>query len=130
MSSSDPFNQVLSGFQGSAIPWGFTVQDSEGAPMDVSGWVVMYTVKKNYTDTDDNSVYLKDVTMPDGSIDGKLGGETPDNITQKMPVGAYPFDVRVITLTSPEPQMLYAGKQVILKTVGTRIVPNFTWSPP
>ena len=45
-----------------------------------------------------------------------------------------PFDVRVITLTSPEPQMMMAGTIAINRTVGTRIVPNtgsnIIWTPP
>lgn len=179
---NNPFNVILPGWVGSAVPWSLIVSNPvdlttlaawgsgitytaiapasvvlyQGAawqavapvlgeapgvvpghwvvvtstPIDVSGWVRMFTVKRFYTDPDSAAVYINDITMPGGSINGVLAGELPDEITQTLSPASYPFDVRVITLTSSEPQMMMAGQIVIANTVGTRIVPNFTWTPP
>ena len=126
---NDPFNQTLVGWQGSAVPWSLTVQNPDASPIDVSGWTVMYTVKAKYSDPDSAAVFLHDFTMPSGSTTGVIGDEVPDTITQNLSPGTYLFDIRIISLTSPEPQVIMAGQVVINKTVGTRLVPNFTWTP-
>jgi hypothetical protein len=129
-SPNDPFSQTLVGWQGSAIPWSLTVQNPDTTPIDVSGWVVMFTVKSKYSDPDSAAIFLHDFTMPAESTTGVIGDEVPDTITQNLGPGSLPFDIRVVTLTSSEPQMLMAGQIIINKTVGTRLVPNFAWTPP
>jgi hypothetical protein len=123
MSTTDPFNVFLQGWQGDPLPWQITALNSDQSPRDVSLWIVMFTVKKNYTDTDDQAVYRLDVQMPAASTTGILSGELPDTVTQTMPVASFPFDVRVILPSTSKPQRIIAGKIGIGKSVGTRIVP-------
>jgi hypothetical protein len=124
MANDDPFNQILSGWQGDPLPWQVTALQSDGVtPMDVSLWIVMFTVKANYTDTDDQAIYRYDVQMPAASTAGVLSGELPDTVTQTMAPASYKFDVRVIIPPSSKPQRIYAGQIAIGKSVGTRITP-------
>ena len=64
MSTTDPFNVFLQGWQGDPLPWTVMALNSDQSSRDVSLWIVMFTVKKNYTDTDDQAVYKRDVQMP------------------------------------------------------------------
>jgi hypothetical protein len=64
MSTTDPFNLLLQGWQGDPLPWQITALNSDQSPRDVSLWVVMFTVKRNYGDTDAQAVYRYDVQMP------------------------------------------------------------------
>jgi hypothetical protein len=62
--NSDSFNVFLQGWQGDPLKWQITALNSDQSPRDVSLWIVMFTVKRNYTDTDDQAVYKRDVQMP------------------------------------------------------------------
>jgi hypothetical protein len=136
--SSNPLAYNLTGWQGARVPWGFVVADPStedptlpGTPIDVSGWVIMFTVKRFYTDPDSAAVYYKDFTMPAGSTSGLISGEMPDIASALLSPGCYPYDVRAIVPPDTEPQMLMAGQIVIGNTAGTRTVPNFTpWTIP
>jgi len=185
-SNQSPFNVILPGWVGSAVPWSLIVSNPidlttlaawdpavtytgtspasivlyqsaawqavapvlaeapgtvaghwipvTSTPIDVSGWTVMFTVKNSYLDPDSSAIYIHDFLMPSGSANGVIGDELPDLYTQLIKGGStLLFDVRVVTLTSPEPQMMMAGTIPIANTVGRRIVPNFTtpvWTPP
>jgi hypothetical protein len=136
--SSNPLAYNLIGWQGARVPWAFTVanpSDSDptepGTPIDVSGWVIMFTVKRFYSDPDSAAVYYRDFTMPAGSVNGLISGEMVDEASELLTPGNYPYDVRAIVPPDTEPQMLMAGQIVIGNTAGTRTVPNFVaWTPP
>ncbi len=124
MSNTDPFNQVIQGWQGDPVPWQITALQSDGVtPRDVSLWVVMFTVKKNYTDSDDQAVYRYDVKLPASTTNGILSGVLPNTVTDTMQPASYPFDVRVVIPPSTAPQRIYAGKIAIGKGVGLRLTP-------
>lgn len=134
--ANDPYNIVLTGWIGTPITWSVTVTAPSvddpslpGAPIDVSGFVAMFTLKTAYTDPDSAALYINDQTLPSGSTTGVISGEIPDSITETLEPSSYLFDLRIISTTSSEPQMLMAGKVQIRKTVGRRLTPNFTWTP-
>lgn len=126
--SNDPFNQVLNGWVGSAVAWSFIVQNNDGSPTDVSGWTIMFTVKKSFADTDLGALYVKDWIMGSG-VDGTIGGELPDDYTHQAGPGTLQFDVRIKPQPGDEPQMYYRGIIILGKTAGTRVTPMFDWTP-
>jgi hypothetical protein len=127
----DPFNIVLTGWQGVPVPYAITVwttapaaDGSGGVARDISNWIFMYTLKRSYSDTDDQAVYKKDWQVAPGTINGKQNFEVPDSITQNMQPNTYVWDLKTILPgTSGEPQMLLAGTLGMRKTVGQRITP-------
>lgn len=135
---NNPLAYNLIGWQGSAVSWAFTVAEPSlsdptqpGAVIDVSGWVIMFTVKRFYSDPDSAAVYYRDFTMAEGSIDGIISGELPDTASILLSPFNYPYDVRAIIPPDTEPQMLLAGQIIIGNTVGTRSTPNLIpWAPP
>lgn len=130
---TDPFHLTLTGWRGSPVVWSVIVSNPNeetptlpGTPIDVSGWVTMFTVKRSYDDTDAQAVYKRDKLWPTGSTDGALNGELPAAITDDLFPSSYPFDVRVIKVTGGEPEMLLTGTIEIQQTVGTRQVPDLS----
>jgi hypothetical protein len=130
-----PFSIVKPGWQGVPVVFIITIwatapatDGTGGVPEDISGWIFMLTVKKNYTDLDSAALYLTDWKVADGAgTSGTQTFEVPAEITsQKMPPGNYPVDFKAIRKTNTEPEMVLSGKIVIGKTVGTRAVPQLT----
>ena len=127
----DPFNIVLTGWQGVPVPYAITVwttapaaDGSGGVARDISNWIFMYTLKRSYSETDDQAVYKKDWQVAPGATNGQQAFEVPDSITQNMQPNTYVWDLKTILPgTSSEPQMLLAGTLGMRKTVGQRITP-------
>ncbi len=130
--TSNPTQVQLPGWRGTAISFGGTywltapVGETPGVPENITGWVFMFTVKKAYTDSDNQAVYKKDWTI--GGTDGPNGvwfQEIPDTTTKTMPGGTYYWDIHVIEIEGAEPLFFMGGTVVILDTVTQRIVPSF-----
>jgi hypothetical protein len=130
---ADPANVQLSGKIGCPvkIPLQFWLTQpgptgSGGVPQDISGWVFMLTIKRFVTDSDAAAVYSKDWLMAAGSTGGATSQELPASVTQNQRPGALVFDVKTITLTSPEPQFVMGGTITLELTPTQRITPNLT----
>lgn len=54
-----------------------------GVPVDITGWKVWFTVKRNFPDADNNAVYQANST--DGSGDVTITSSTQGKVTVRMP---------------------------------------------
>jgi hypothetical protein len=131
--TQSPFSIVKQGWQGVPVVFTITIwatmpatDGTGGVPEDISEWVFMLTVKKNYTDPDTDAVYLNDWKIaPGAGLSGTQTFEVPAEITAtKMSAASFPVDLKAIRKGNTEPEMVISGKIVIGKTVGIRATPQ------
>ena len=138
MTTQDPFNLVRTAYQGQPIryagvvwqvppvyaPDGVTVL-TPGVPMDLSGWVLMFTMKRFVTDPDSAAVFLLDWKIVTGT-DGAFAWEVPDTVTAGLEPRGFPWDTRAIRAAGLDPEPFLAGTNVIKASVTRRLTPNLT----
>jgi hypothetical protein len=127
---SDPTNVKLTGWVGCPVRiplqfWAALPDDTGagGVPEDISGWILMLTVKRFLTDSDHAAVYAKDWQIGAGAS-GATAQEIPAALTADQPAGDLHFDVKAITPTNPEPQFVMGGVITLQMTATLRIAPN------
>lgn len=65
-------------------------------PFNIIGGKFYFTIKRDYTDSDDNAVIqITQSDLPDG-ISGKAEIVLPSTQTRAIPVGKYVYDIRFI----------------------------------
>lgn len=67
---------------------------SGGVAVDVSDYKIMFTVKENYTDSDEDAKIVKDLSVDDGTT-GIVNLELEPDDT-KIPVAKYYYDLQVV----------------------------------
>lgn len=72
-----------------------TVTDAAGAAVNITGWSVRFTVKKNVTDTDAQAIINKLVTVHENPTGGITNIVINGADTDTAAVGNYAFDLRV-----------------------------------
>lgn len=88
-------SQSLSGlYRGDTLTLSLSFKDSAGDPLDITGWKLYLTIKKNITDTDDDAV----VSMEEDTHSDPTGGITsfkvPAADTHDL-LGRHYYDIQV-----------------------------------
>lgn len=97
-----------------------TFTDINGDPIDLTGGIVFFTVKKHKIDTDDDALIVKDIEAADidnpedGIVILTLSAEETD-----IPVGDYYFDVQLKT-NEDKISSTYAGRFLVAQDITIR----------
>lgn len=94
-------------------------KDENGAVIDITGWIVFFTVKENIDDTDDNAKIKKTITAHSDAVNGETTIALSSVDTNL--VGNYLFDIQIKKSTG-EIKTILEGNVVFQKDVTQRIV--------
>jgi len=92
---SDTRNDLQPLYRGDSREYNLTFTDSNGGAIDISGWKVYFTMKKDYKDDDTKAVIKKDITVPGGSVSGKTGFILSPTDTENIKPDNYYYDIQV-----------------------------------
>jgi len=73
------------------------LSDTLGNPVDITGWTIYFTAKKNETDSD-NSAVISITETPTDPTNGKAELTIPHTTTYNL-LGTYYYDVRFVNLS-------------------------------
>ncbi|HAT48864.1 MAG: hypothetical protein HQL07_03900 [Nitrospirae bacterium] len=114
-------NSNLSAFyRGDTKVWGLSFKDSVGAPIDVTGHELWFTMKREITDLDEDAVLQKKIIFSSGAeSENGIGTLTLDSTeTGAIDPGNYFFDLqKVIPGSPPIVATLISGKISVLPDV-------------
>lgn len=82
-------------FRGDSREYSLVFTDSAGTAIDISGWKVYFTLKKNALKNDDNAPLKKDVTDHEAPTEGKTKIVLAPSDTNTLQPGDYVFDIQV-----------------------------------
>lgn len=73
-----------------------TFVDGSGTPIDITGAIVYFTVKKSHYDPDDKAVIRKVITNHIDAANGITGFTIEYEDTANLKLGSYYFDIRIV----------------------------------
>jgi len=71
--------------------YALTFEDVEGVAIDITGWTLYFTVKANLSDSDEDAIISKDVTLHTDPTNGKTKVTVTSDDTDHEP-GNYYYD--------------------------------------
>jgi hypothetical protein len=87
--------QHLSIIAGDSKTYELVFKDAAGELLDISGWIIYFTVKTCYSDADADALIRKDVTIPDGGgASGTATIELTHEDTELLPRGNYYYSIQ------------------------------------
>ena len=93
----------------------FTITDSDGVAVDISGWSVYFTVKESLEDTDVNAIISKNVVFPSDATSVAGIGYLPLTSTETdVALGNFYYDMKLVDGDSRE--TFLRGKYNIIPT--------------
>jgi hypothetical protein len=78
---------------GDTWPFRITIKDATGVAVDVSTFTFYFTIKKNYTKTDTNAVFQKDITTLSDPIHGIVDFVVSSTESKLIPAGICKCDI-------------------------------------
>lgn len=103
----------------------FTDKDNDNLPLDITGYTVMYTIKKDPADADADAILALDVTEHTNPTQGVTVIEVTDNDWNTgykgdpVPSGQYYFDIQYVD-TSGKPKTVVIGTVLVIQDVTRR----------
>ena len=85
----------LTFIRGDTVDRSISFKDQNQDPIDISGWVIYFTIKKNRKDSDDNAIYKQDITSHIDPTEGTTRLFIADSITEDWPIGSWYYDLQV-----------------------------------
>lgn len=82
-------------FRGDSREYALSFTDKEGAAIDITGWKVYFTLKKNPLTNDDNAGVKKDITDHEAPQEGKTKIVLAPSDTDHLNPGDYVFDIQI-----------------------------------
>jgi len=84
-------------YRGDDLGWTLNFRDTNGEPIDISGWLIFFTMKVSKDDSDSEAVLTKTVEAQSGSSDGVIQVTVPGADVNTL-VGPYYYDLQFIDL--------------------------------
>ena len=71
-----------------------TFTDKNGDPINITGWTVSFTMKKNTNDGDDDAIYKVDIVnhLPET---GSTNLSILKSVTKDWPIGCWSYDIQI-----------------------------------
>jgi len=82
-------------YRGDSREYNLTFTDGTGGAINIEGWKVYFTVKKNYSDSDSQAIIRKDVTVHDDPINGKTKIVLLPVDTDHLIPARYYYDIQI-----------------------------------
>lgn len=91
--NTDTYNIKV--FRGDDLSWTFNFNDTNGVAIDITGWLVFFTMKEDKDDSDSEAIYQKIIEAQSGSSDGTITMTIPGEDVNDF-VGPYYYDFQFI----------------------------------
>jgi hypothetical protein len=98
-------------YQGDDYSWGFEFTAND-VPIDITGWSIYLTAKRNITDPDSSAVIQKIVTSHTDPVNGKSAMNLTHTETDAFPEGILIYDIQIKTLAG-EIHTIYKGQMKV-----------------
>ena len=85
-------------YRGDDLSFKLNFNDTDGDPIDITSWLIFFTLKLDKDDSDSEAVYTKTVEAPSGSSDGIIIVSIPGSDLSTL-VGPYYYDFQFIDAT-------------------------------
>ena len=109
----------ISVYQGDDYDITVTFTDSDDVAIDVSSYVIFFTVKKNLSDTDEAASIKTDQTIGDGSSGIVTISLVPSD-TSSLAAGNYHYDIQWKVTGTSKIKTVIKGDFILLEEVTTR----------
>lgn len=96
MANLNVINTKLEVCRGDDVSFPVTFTDSNGLPLNITGWKIYFTVKLSYDDnaTDSSASIAKDITVHTDPLNGKSSVDL-SNLDTNISPGKYIYDIQV-----------------------------------
>ena len=112
----------LSAYRGDLVEFPFVFKDGNGVAIDITGWILFFTLKNNIDDSDNSAVLKVDVTSHTDPVNGKTE-VILSNISTDSLAGEYFYDFQFKNNLG-EIKTIMSGIFEFLKDVTRRTVPS------
>lgn len=82
-------------YRGDDLSFKLNFADTDGVAIDITGWLIFFTLKVSKDDSDSEAVYSKTEEAPSGSTDGTIIISVPGSDLNTL-VGPYYYDFQFI----------------------------------
>lgn len=82
-------------FRGDSREYALSFTDKDSAVIDITGWKVYFTLKKNQLKDDDSAVIKKDITVHEAPLEGKTKIVLAPLDTDNLKPGDYVYDIQI-----------------------------------
>ena len=89
--------QNLSIIAGDSKSYNLTFSDATGTALDITGWIIYFTVKRTYADADVDAILSKTVTVHTDPTAGKTSIVLAHADTEGLPRGVYYYSIQAQT---------------------------------
>ena len=84
-------------YRGDSREYSLSFTDSQGVKIDITGWKVYFTLKKNAADGDSDASVKKDITEHEAPTEGRTKIVLLPKDTDNLEPGEYHYDIQVKT---------------------------------
>jgi hypothetical protein len=102
-------------YQGDDYSWGFEFYANNVA-LDITGWTIYFTIKRNITDPDITALLQKIITTHTDPTHGISAMNITHTETDALPVGVWVYDIQLKTV-SDEIHTIYKGQVKVVADV-------------
>jgi len=88
-------NNELSFYKGDDVYWQLTITDENDTIVDITGYIVNFTIKKYATDSDEDAILKKTITDHSDPTNGKTVIYLTKSDTDKIAVNTYIYDIQI-----------------------------------
>ena len=106
-------------FRGDDNTFSLTFTDSSDNPIDITGWIIFFTLKTTKSDTDANALITKDVTLHDDATNGQTSFTLLHTETNSILEATY-YDIQYKD-DSDNVKTVDSGKMVFSQDITIRI---------
>lgn len=92
-------NQNLSAYRGDTVSFPLTFKDKDGNPVDITGWIIFFTLKEEIDDVDNDSAakITKTITDHDDPTNGETSLKLLSSDTYDLDKVNYKYDFQYKT---------------------------------
>lgn len=110
--------QNLTLIRGDSKTYSLHFRNSNGTDLNITGWTIYLTVKRNYTDADIDAILQKIVITHTDPTHGQTSIVLENSDTENLPIGVFLFDIQAKTNATPAKiYTIMRGQYIILEDV-------------
>jgi len=106
-------------YRGDDLSFKLNFADTDGVAIDITGWLIFFTLKLDKDDSDSEAIYSKTIEAPSGSSDGTITVSIPGADLNTL-VGPYYYDFQFVD-ASDNVRTITSGAITFEKDVTRRV---------